>query len=37
MPYVKRELTDAEKETFLQENCVGILSFAGDEPYAIPL
>jgi nitroimidazol reductase NimA-like FMN-containing flavoprotein (pyridoxamine 5'-phosphate oxidase superfamily) len=37
MAYTKRELTDAEKETFLKDNRWGILSFSGDEPYAIPL
>jgi len=37
MAYTKKELTADEKEAFLQGNWWGILSFAGDEPYAIPL
>jgi len=32
-----KELTDAEKDAFLKDNFWGILSFAGDEPYAIPV
>ncbi len=37
MPYTFRELTDAEKEALLTDNVWGILSFAGDVPYAIPV
>jgi len=37
MQYSMRELTDAEKEAFLTENFWGILSFTGDDPYAIPI
>jgi len=37
MAYTMKELTDAEKEAFLKDNFWGILSFAGDEPYAIPV
>lgn len=37
MAYTMKELTDAEKEAFLKGNFWGILSFAGDEPYAIPV
>ena len=37
MPYTMRELTDAEKEAFLKDNFWGILAFAGDKPYAIPV
>ena len=33
----KRELTDAEKEAFITENQFGVLAFAGDKPYAIPV
>ena len=32
-----RELTDAEKEAFLTDIFWGILSFTGDDPYAIPI
>ena len=37
MGYNMRPLTDAEKEEFLKKNYWGILSFAGAEPYAIPV
>jgi nitroimidazol reductase NimA-like FMN-containing flavoprotein (pyridoxamine 5'-phosphate oxidase superfamily) len=37
MQYSMRELTDAEKEAFLTDNYWGILSFVGDDPYAIPI
>ena len=37
MQYSMRELTDAEKEAFLKDNFWGILSFTGDDPYAIPI
>lgn len=37
MAYPTRNLTDAEKEEFIKNNMHGILSFAGDDPYAIPL
>lgn len=37
MAFRMRELPDAEKEAFLQDNFWGILSFAGDEPYALPM
>ncbi len=37
MPYSMKELTDAEKDAFLKDNFWGTLSFAGDEPYAIPV
>jgi hypothetical protein len=37
MPNGKKELTDAEKEAFLKDNRFGVLSFAGDKPYAIPV
>ena len=37
MAFTMRELTDAEKEAFLQDNSWGILAFAGGEPYAIPV
>ena len=37
MAYTMKELTDAEKDAFLNDNFWGILSFAGDEPYAIPV
>jgi len=33
----KRELTDSEKEAFIAENKIGVLAFAGDKPYAIPV
>lgn len=32
-----RELTDAEREEFLKDNHFGILSFAGDKPYGLPI
>ena len=37
MAYTVRELTDAEKEAFLTDNYWGVLSFAGDDPYGIPV
>jgi len=37
MAYPIKNLTDAEKEEFIKDNRHGILSFAGDDPYAIPL
>jgi len=37
MKYSVKELTDADKETFLTDNYWGILSFAGNDPYAIPM
>ena len=37
MAYTMRELTDAEKEAFLRDNYWGVLSFTGDDPYAIPM
>jgi len=37
MPNGKRELTEAEKEAFITENRFGVLAFAGDKPYAIPV
>jgi len=37
MAYPTKNLTDAEKEEFIKNNGHGILSFAGDDPYAIPL
>jgi nitroimidazol reductase NimA-like FMN-containing flavoprotein (pyridoxamine 5'-phosphate oxidase superfamily) len=37
MGYVMKPLTDAEKDAFLKANYWGILSFAGNEPYAIPV
>jgi len=37
MPFTFKQLTDAEKEEFLKNNFWGILSFAGDEPYALPI
>jgi len=37
MPNGNRELTEAEKEAFITENRTGVLSFAGDKPYAIPV
>ncbi len=37
MGYNMRPLTDVEKEEFLKKNYWGILSFAGAEPYAIPV
>jgi len=37
MTFPTRELTDAEREEFLTENDSGILCFAGEEPYCIPM
>lgn len=37
MAYLIKDLTDAEKEEFINNNQYGILSFAGEDPYAIPL
>ena len=37
MPNGNRELTEAEKEAFITENRFGVLAFAGDKPYAIPV
>ena len=37
MPNGKRELTDSEKDAFIAENKIGVLAFAGDKPYAIPV
>jgi nitroimidazol reductase NimA-like FMN-containing flavoprotein (pyridoxamine 5'-phosphate oxidase superfamily) len=37
MAYHKRELTDEERDTFIQENWWGVLCFGGEEPYAIPM
>lgn len=37
MPNGKRELTDSEREAFITENQFGVLAFAGDKPYAIPV
>jgi nitroimidazol reductase NimA-like FMN-containing flavoprotein (pyridoxamine 5'-phosphate oxidase superfamily) len=37
MAYPTRALNDAEREAFIKDNMHGILSFAGDDPYAIPL
>jgi len=37
MAYPTRSLNDAEKEEFIKNNMHGILSFAGGDPYAIPL
>ena len=37
MAYTMEELTDTEKETCLKDNRWGVLSFSGDEPYAIPV
>lgn len=37
MAYPKRKLTDTEIEEFLKENQHGILSFSGEEPYAVPM
>jgi nitroimidazol reductase NimA-like FMN-containing flavoprotein (pyridoxamine 5'-phosphate oxidase superfamily) len=35
--YPTRSLTDVEREEFIKHNSHGIISFAGDDPYAIPL
>jgi nitroimidazol reductase NimA-like FMN-containing flavoprotein (pyridoxamine 5'-phosphate oxidase superfamily) len=32
-----RELTDAERAAFIADVRIGILAFAGDKPYAVPL
>jgi len=37
MAYPTRNLTEDEREEFIKDNMHGILSFAGDDPYAIPL
>jgi nitroimidazol reductase NimA-like FMN-containing flavoprotein (pyridoxamine 5'-phosphate oxidase superfamily) len=37
MAFTLKELTDAEKEAFVKDNYWGIVSFAGDEPYALPM
>ncbi len=37
MVYPTMNLTDAEKNEFIKSNAHGILSFAGEDPYAIPL
>ena len=37
MAYPTKSLTDVEREEFIKDNSHGILSFAGDDPYAIPL
>lgn len=37
MPFPTRELTETEMEEFVKENNTGILCFAGDEPYGIPM
>ncbi len=37
MPSGKRELTDAEREAFITENRFGVLGFAGDKPYGVPV
>ena len=37
MAFPTRELTDVEKDDFLTENDSGILCFAGEEPYCIPM
>ena len=37
MGYNMRQLADAEKEAFIKDNFWGVLSFAGGEPYAIPV
>ena len=37
MAYPTRSLTKAEREQFIKDNTHGILSFTGDDPYAIPL
>lgn len=37
MPFAMRELTDTEKDAFLKDSFWGLLCFAGDEPYAIPV
>ena len=37
MAYPTRALTNDEREKFIKGNSHGILAFAGDDPYAIPL
>ena len=37
MAFPTRELTDTERGEFLTENNAGILCFAGEEPYGIPM
>jgi len=37
MALTVRDMTSAEIEEFLSENRFGILAFAGDKPYALPL
>ena len=37
MGYNMRQLADAEKGAFIKDNFWGVLSFAGGEPYAIPV
>ena len=37
MTFPTRELTQTEMEEFLKENNTGILCFAGDEPYGVPM
>jgi nitroimidazol reductase NimA-like FMN-containing flavoprotein (pyridoxamine 5'-phosphate oxidase superfamily) len=37
MPQVARVMTPAETDRFIAENQHGVLAFAGDEPYAIPM
>ena len=37
MQFTMKELSEAEKEAFLKDNFWGILSFAGDEPYGLPI
>ena len=32
-----RELTEAAREEFILNNCLGFLAFAGDAPYTIPV
>ena len=32
-----RELTDAERDAFIADVRIGIVAFAGDKPYAVPL
>jgi nitroimidazol reductase NimA-like FMN-containing flavoprotein (pyridoxamine 5'-phosphate oxidase superfamily) len=37
MSKVSREMTPAEIRAFISDNQHGVLAFAGDEPYAIPM
>lgn len=37
MSFPTRELTQTQMEEFLKENNTGILCFAGDEPYGVPM